>query len=149
MSRWKNDFETHPIHETLRQSAEWLDAKVEDTNADFEEERSRLRKVLGEVQRIVSGLDSDFFPKQLLDQIDQHLRQQQFFQQLQAYSKTPNVGHLQTANNHITQYAPQIFHLSAMTRPVESTKVIRKAEDAFASFAESMETKANNTDARF
>lgn len=148
MSRWKNDLDDHAIHETLRQSAEWLDTEVEDTDADFEEERRRLRKVLGEVQKIVSGLDGDFFPNQWLDQINQHLRHQQFFQQLQAYSKTPQVGHLKTANDHISQFAPQVFHLSAMSRPVESAKVIKKAEDAFSSFAESMEAKARNTDTR-
>jgi hypothetical protein len=149
LSRWKNDLENHAIHETLRQSVEWLDTEVEDTDEEFEEERRRLRKVLGEIQKIVSGLDGDFFPQQWLDQINQHLHQQQFFQQLQAYAKTPQVGHLQTANNHITQYAPQVFHLSAMTRPVESAKVIKMAEEAFSSFSESMEAKANGTDTRF
>ncbi len=149
MSRWKNDLDNHAIHEILRQTVEWLDTEVESTDADFEEERRRLRKVVGEVQRTVSGLDGDFFPKQLLDQINQHLRHQQFFEQLQAYSKTPQIGHLQNANNHITQYAPQVFQLSAMARPVESTELIKKAEDAFLSFAESMEAKASSTDTVF
>lgn len=149
MSQWKHDFENHPIHETLRQSAEWLDVEVDATDADFEEERRRLRKVLGKVQKIVSGLDGDFFPQQLVDQINQHLRHQNFFQQLQAYSQTPQIGHLQTANSHITQYAPQVFHLGAMTRPLESAKVIKEAEHAFSSFLESMEVEVNNTDARF
>lgn len=149
MSRWKTDFEKHAIHETLRQTVEWLNIDVENTDAAFEEERRRLKKVLVEIQKIVSGLDGDFFPQQWLDQINQHLRHQNFFQQLQSYSSNPQIGHLQTANNHITQYAPQVFHLASMSRPVESAKVIKEAENAFASFSESMEVTANNIDARF
>lgn len=128
MSRWSNEFENHQIHETLRQAAEWLDLEVVDTDAEFEDERRRLKKVLVLIQEVVGGLDREFFPKIWLDQINQHLRHPQFFQQLQHYSSSPSLDYLRAANNHVTQYAPQIFHLAAMTRPVESQEIIKQAE---------------------
>ncbi|MES0863205.1 hypothetical protein ABLN87_12690 [Ruegeria sp. SCPT10] len=112
---------------------------VVDTDAEFEDERRRLKKVLSSIQEIVSGLDAEFYPKAWLDQINQHLRNGQFFQQLQNYSSSPQTAQLQTANNHLTQYAPQVFHLAAMSRIPESEKVIKSAEEAYRSFSESMD----------
>ncbi|SDW82165.1 hypothetical protein SAMN05444358_1011853 [Ruegeria halocynthiae] len=139
MSRWSNEFENHPLHETLRQSAEFIEVEVENTELEFDEERHRLTKVLGNLQDTVTGLDDEFFPKALLDQINQHLRHGNFFQQLQAYMSSPQITHLQTANNHITQYAPQIYQLAAMSRLPEPQKVIKHAEKAYRSFSASMD----------
>ncbi|WP_171133752.1 MULTISPECIES: hypothetical protein [unclassified Ruegeria] len=148
MSRWSNEFENHPLHETLRQSAEFLDTTVENSEPEFEVERHRLTKVLDNLQTIVTGLDDEFFPKALLDQINQHLRHAHFFQQLQAYSNSPQITHLQTANNHITQYALQIYQLAAMSRLPEPQSVIKQAEKAYRSFSASMEGFIKQTEGR-
>lgn len=149
LSRWSNEFEGHAVHETLRQSTELLDVDVDDTDIGFEEERRRLKKVLAEIQEVLSGLDSEFYPIQLLDQVNQNLQHPHFLAQLQAYSQTPQLGNLQTANDHITQFAPQIYQMAAMARPRESRKVIRQAEDAFSSFAATMESAAEKAETRF
>lgn len=139
MSRWSDEFEKHAIHELLRQTSEWATTNIKDADAEFEAERMRLRKVLAELWNIIRGLDPEFYPQPLLDQIHNHLQHQHFYQQLQAHSTSPQIGQLQTANNHITQYAPQIYQLAAMARPVEVRDVIKQAEDAFSSFTVSME----------
>lgn len=100
------------------------------------------------LQGIVSGVDPEFYPQALLDQINSHLWHQHFFQGLQTYSKTTQLGQLQTANNHLTQYSPQIYQLAAMARPVEARNVIKKAEDAFTSFAATMESTAAAADVK-
>ncbi|MCL1628578.1 hypothetical protein M3N55_07530 [Roseibaca sp. V10] len=148
MSRWKNEFESHPIHETLRHASAWLDVEVEDTDLEFEEERRRLRKILETLASVISGLDGDFVPQKLIDQLQQHLQQPPFFQQLQAYAASPQTSYLQAANNHISQYAPQVYQLAGLSRSLESARVIKKAEEAFVSFSTSMEASANESHSR-
>lgn len=149
MSRWSEEFEKHPIHEMLSQAITYLDTDIEDTNAALESERRRLHGVVSNLREIVAGLDPEFYPTQLLNQVHQHLSHQQFNQQLQAYSSSPQIKYLQAANDHITQFTPQIFHLAAMSRQIESQEVISNAQKAFSSFTASMETIAEQTQERF
>jgi len=69
MSRWSDEFESHPIHQLLNQADEYLSIEVEGTDAAFEDERRRLQDVLGNLRKVVSGLDPEFYPKPLLDQV--------------------------------------------------------------------------------
>ena len=144
MSRWSDVFESHGIHDVLRDSRQCLDKKVEDTNLEFENERRRLIKVINILQGVVSGIDPEFFPVTLLDQINNHLRGNRFLSELQTYSTNPQLSHLQNANDHLTDQSHLIYQLSAMARLINSRNVIKTAEDAFTSFAESMETTKTN-----
>jgi cell division septum initiation protein DivIVA len=148
VSRWSEEFENHPIHQQLDQISEFLETEVEDTDAAFEDERRRLKNVISNLREIIDGLDPEFFPKQWIDQVQGHLAHQNFMQQLQAYASNGSINHIQTANNHITQYAPQIFNLASMSRPLESKKLIAGAQEAFASFTASMENTANEIEHR-
>lgn len=155
MSRWSNDFDNHPLHETLRQTAEFLKVEPEAVDTDIQDELRRLKKVIGSLRETVAGLDAEFVPQAWLDQINQHLRHQNFFQQIQNFAGSPNMSALQSANNHITQYAPQIYHLSAMSRLPETREVIRHSEDAYELLSSSMDEfiretrrKLEETDAR-
>lgn len=145
MSRWSNDFDNHPLHETLRQTAELLDVDTKALETDHQDELRRLKKVVENLREIVAGLDAEFVPQAWLDQINQHLRNPNFFQQVQNNAATPQLGALQSANNHITQYAPQIYHLAAMSRLPESQEVIRHSEDAFKSLSSSMDEFLRDT----
>ena len=148
MSRWSDEFDKHPIHQLLIQADEYLAIEVEDTDAEFEDERRRLKNVLGTLREVVAGLDPDFYPKQWLDQIHQHFNGQ-VLNQLKAYSTQKAVNQLRAANDKATQQAPQIFNLAAMSRPQEAQESVSNAQKAFASFAASMEATANETDQRF
>ncbi|RED12897.1 hypothetical protein [Pontivivens insulae] len=148
MSRWSDEFDEHPIHQLLNQADEYLASEVDNTDAEFGDERRRLRNVLGTLRAVVAGLDPDFYPKQLLDQIHQHFNGQ-VLNQLRAYSTQKAVNQLRTANDHATQYAPQIFSLAGMSRPQEAQESVSNAQKAFASFAASMESTANETNQRF
>jgi len=148
MSRWSDEFESHPIHQLLNQAEEYLSIEVEGTDAAFEDERRRLQDVLGNLRKVVSGLDPEFYPKPLLDQVHQHFNGQ-VLNQLQAYSSNKAVTQLRAANDHATQYASQVFALAAMSRPQESQEAIANAQRAFTSFTTSMETIANQTNERF
>jgi hypothetical protein len=148
VSRWSDEFENHPIHQLLIQAIEFLETEVENTDVKFEDERRRLRKVLGNLQQVVQGLDGEFFPKPILDQINAHFSQH-VLAQLRTFSTNHGIAQLQTANDQVTQHVPQIFQLAAMSRQMESQAVIAKAEQGFNSFATSMENTAKETDKRF
>lgn len=148
MSRWSDEFDKHPIHQLLNQANEYLETEVENTNVAFEDERRRLKNVLGNLREVVAGLDPEFFPESLLNEVHQHFNGQ-VLTQLEAYSTRKTVAQLRSANDRATQFAPQIFNLAAMSRPQESQEAIANAESAFTSFAASMETKANVTEERF
>ncbi|KIN71156.1 hypothetical protein [Sulfitobacter guttiformis] len=141
MSRWSTDYEAHAIHTTVSQTLEWAKTEHSDGDADFQNERRRLVKVLENLQSILGGIDPEFAPNSVLEQVNQILRHQHVWQQLEAHSSNPAIQQLQTANNHITQQAHIIYNLAAMSRSTESAQVIRNSENAFESFAEGIETK--------
>ncbi|WP_278922588.1 hypothetical protein [Pseudophaeobacter profundi] len=148
MSRWSNEFENHPIHELLNQADEYLETGVEDTDAALEDERRRIKNVLGNLREIVAGLDPEYYPKQILDQIHQHFTPH-VLGQLKAYSANPAVDQLRAANDQATAQVANTYILAAMSRPQEAKEAIQNAQDAFGSFAYSMETTANESDERF
>lgn len=139
VSRWSNVFGESAIHEILRQVSEYISVDPDVSTAEFEDELRRLRKVVGMLSEVVEGLDPEFFPQGLLDQISNHLRHQNFLQALQTYASNPQLGYIQAANNHITQYAPQIYQLAAMSRPQEVHSVIRSVEKSYESLSNSMD----------
>lgn len=68
---------------------------------------------------------------------------------MQQYKNSPGVSHLRLANDHMTQYVPQVFQLAAMSRQPEAQEVISNAQKAFGSFSRSMASTANQSDERF
>lgn len=62
MSRWSDVFERHAIHKAISRINEVLAMELESGDAEFEDERRRLRNVMEGLQEIVSGLDPEFFP---------------------------------------------------------------------------------------
>ncbi|UWR25090.1 hypothetical protein K3757_11450 [Sulfitobacter sp. S223] len=148
MSRWSDEFENHPIHELLSQAEVYLETEVEDTDAAFEDERRRLKNVMDNLHQLVAGLDHEFYPKQWLDQLQQHFNQH-VLNQLRAYSDNPDISQLRAANDQATTQIPKIYNLAAMSRPLESQEVIANAQQALRSFMSSIEATANETDERF
>jgi hypothetical protein len=148
VSRWSDEFDKHPIHQLLNQADEYLETEVEDTDAAFEDERRRLKNVLGNLREVVAGLDPEFYPKQFLDQIHQHFTPH-VLGQLKAYSAKPAIAQLKAANDQATAQVANTYYLAAMSRPQEAKEAIQNAREAFGSFASSMEATANETDQRF
>ncbi|UWQ11479.1 hypothetical protein K3X41_01905 [Aliiroseovarius crassostreae] len=148
MSRWSDEFDKHPIHQLLNQADEYLETEVDETDAAFEDERRRLKNVLGNLREVVAGLDPEFYPKQFLDQIHQHFTPH-VLGQLKAYSANPAVAQLRAANDQATAQAANTYYLAAMSRPLEAKDAIQNAQEAFGSFVSSMEATANDTDQRF
>ena len=57
LSRWKEEFEPHPIHEILKQSQEWLNTKIENIDDDHAIERRSLINVLNIFKAEIKSVD--------------------------------------------------------------------------------------------
>lgn len=134
MSRWVKEAEEHKIHETLSQAKIWINTKFEDANSDREIERKRLLKVVNELHRIIVGIDPDLFPVSVVNQVNAHLRHQNFWNQLAAYSKSGSVQNLKTANNHISSQIPVILSLSGVSVRPEERVEVDEIESAYENF---------------
>ncbi len=148
MSRWSDEFDKHPIHPMLNRADEYLAIEVEDTDVEFEDERRRLKNVLSNLRSVVAGLNPEFYPKHILDQIHQHFTPH-VLGQLKQYSVTPSTNYLRAANDQATAQVANVYYLAAMSRPQDTKEAIQNAQDAFGSFAASMESAANAMDERF
>lgn len=139
MSRWSDQFGNHQLHETLETALGWMDVEVEELDSEHEEERRRLRKVLVLISDMVAGLDPEFFPQQIVDQINNHLRQPPFWNHLQEYANSQNVQSLSTANDHVTSQIPLIFQMSGFATNPKSRKVLTAVEKSYGEFCEAIE----------
>lgn len=141
MSRWSEQFEGNAIHQTIKQLSDWLTVEVKEIDADQEAERRRLKKSMGAISEIVSGLDPEIYPDQQHSQLNQHLRQPQMWNNLQAYSTSPTTPHLREANDHLTSIVPKIFQLAALSRQPKARDVIKSVEEAYDAFSAALEQR--------
>ncbi len=148
MSRWSEQFEGNAIHQTLKQLSDWLNAEVKDIDADHEAERRRLKKSVSAISEVVGGLDPELFPDQQLSQLNQHLRQSQIWNNLQAYASSPTTQQLREANDHLTSIVPNIFQLAALSRQPEAHDVIKEVEEAYDAFCSALEERDQEFKAR-
>ncbi|MFK8011413.1 MAG: hypothetical protein AB8B80_05195 [Marinicellaceae bacterium] len=139
MSRWSDKFDKHAIHETIRQIKDWASTEFEEIDSNHETERRRLRKVLDFISYTVEGMDNEFFPEGELNQLNGHMRHQNFWNQLDIYSRKGGVPHLVNANNHMDSQVPRIFQMAQLARSPESQKAIRGVEEAFDTCCASIE----------
>lgn len=141
MSRWTDQFDSHAIHETIRQSREWSEQEFDEADSEREAERRRLNKVLGVISEALEGMDRELFPEADLTNLNNHLRQQQFWNQLKSFSSSGSAQNLRTANDHISTQASRISAIASQAKPVESRVAIENAEEAANKFCKSLEKK--------
>ncbi|MGF6861575.1 chromosome segregation ATPase [Rhodobacteraceae bacterium MBR-64] len=139
MSRWSEQFANHPIHETLRQLREWVFIDIEDIDSDHEAEQRRLLKAIDTIKAVVEGLDPELFPEAELTQLNNHLRDQNFWNQLNSYSSDGNVGQLKSANDHITSQIHGIFKMAMLAKPPELQRALTVIEEAYDGFCKAIE----------
>lgn len=114
MSRWHEIFQQHPFHQRLESIETILsDSAFKKIEADSEQEISRLNKVLDLLVSSISNADHELISKGQLDQLQNQLSTVE--QQLNNYKNTPNLSHLQSANNHIDNILDHITKLISVT----------------------------------
>lgn len=148
MSRWTTEFEKHPIHETVKQTTDWASTEFEDVDSEHEAEQRRLLKVLSMISDVIAGTDKEFFPEQEFTQLNNHMRQQNFWNQLSSYSSSGNARHLRNSNDHMNNQIPRIYQIAGLAKKPETNKAIQGAEKAYDNFVKSIEKVKKDFDSK-
>jgi hypothetical protein len=99
MSRWIEQYQTHPYVESWKRVKDLLSvATIDDLSvASSVAELARLNKVVGYLDGILSSLDPELMPLQTLDNF--HSQASACADQLASFNSNRNVAHLANANN--------------------------------------------------
>jgi gas vesicle protein len=139
MSRWSEQFEGHPIHETIQTLQDWLDVEVEEIDSEHEDERRRFSKALELARTALSGLDAELFPEKLVSNLNNQLRQPQIWNEVSNYASNQNVQHLRQANDHLTGQLPLVYQIAALAGPPDAAKTVRSIEEAYSQLCKAIE----------
>lgn len=74
MSRWTDQFEKHPIHQTVKDLAGHLNVEFEGDNEECLLEKKRLNRFVTELKGTLERLDAEVVPFRLLDNINSYIR---------------------------------------------------------------------------
>ena len=139
MTRWSDQLDGNPIHQTLRQLNEYLEADVQDIDADHEAEKRRLKKFLQNINEVIAGLDAEFYPEQQLIALNQQLIQPTLVNNLQAYKANPDRQYLHAANESLTAILPTIYQFTGFSRQPKVRDTIKLVEEAYDNFCKKIE----------
>ncbi|WP_057463140.1 hypothetical protein [Pseudovibrio sp. POLY-S9] len=148
MTRWVDAYKGHQIHETVQQSLEWVETKFDKTDRAVEVERLRLVKFLKMLSGILDILDPELSPTPQLTNLNNHLRQQHFWNELYSFSNSGQKQHLINANNQLDSQFATIHQLAWMTKRTESSKIVREVEKVFNAFCTEIEESTSNLKTR-
>ncbi|MBL1437952.1 MAG: hypothetical protein COB08_017355 [Rhodobacteraceae bacterium] len=143
MNRWQTEFDTNPLHVTLEGVREFLDTKTEAIDAEIEVEKRRLNKVLEVLETALANMDAELAPIALLNQVNGHLRHPHFWNQLLGFGSSPALGHLTTANNHISGQIPIYYQLRDFSRSKKLATLSKATENSFDEFTSAIVNSEN------
>lgn len=115
MSRFTELFENHSIHDALKQNAELLSTVegMENLMTEQSEEYLRLKQVYDYTYRVLSNLDPNLVPSQLLDSLVKQINVQN--QEITNFISNRNNAHLVNANNYASNSLVQLGYLISTT----------------------------------
>ena len=110
MARWKQAFDTHNVHQTLRVAEALIDNVLIDAKPDATDELRRMRKVADHFQIALKKVDPETLPMPWLDEIDSAFADYPFGNHLRDYINSFDVQHLINANEHISSHSLHHMH---------------------------------------
>lgn len=124
MSRWKEIFDKHPVHETLT----WLDnaasSNVENLSDGEVEEQRRLKKIIEKYRAVLASIDPEIVPVNQLDALNNQLRHQNIANQVNAYLQSGKPSNLVAVNDFVTKHLTQLFILQSLSESTESQEKV-------------------------
>lgn len=138
MSRWTDNFNNLAIHKTVENAFKVLDFETTELDSNVAAEHRRLVKAFHFIKNILEGMDPELSPDAQLNSMADHLNQH-VVAQISNYVANKNAQHLTNANDQMTSQVPTMLQLTGMSKPQESRKAIRGAEEAYDKFCEAVE----------
>lgn len=135
MNRWKEQFENHNIHKSVKEIEKFINTNFDNVDEDEIIEKRRLLKFISMIKELLSNIDYEVIPFNVLDNLDAQLRDNGFYSQLSSYSENGTMKYLINANNHITNhlinYLTQFMILSKNFSVNKDIKVLEESLDTF------------------
>jgi len=128
MSRWEDQLNKHPIHDTL----DWLESTVQKEVAEIDgahvAEKRRLTKIIQAYRESLKTLDPELIPFNQLDSLNTGLRNPNVANQVNAYQQSGNVANLVELNNQVSNLLTQMSLLLNLS-PRDSSQVHDQVRD--------------------
>jgi len=134
MNRWAQEFNSHPIHATLKELISLASTKFEAIEPAVIPEQRRLLKVISLYQETLKKLDPELTPFSQLTALNNSLVQHPRTPALQ-YSTSGNSAYLTQANNFLSDqlvYLSYILPTSLKARTLKPTRTLEKLVDSTA-----------------
>ena len=129
MARWKDQFDAHPVHQTLIKITVQIDSKREIRSQEAIAEKRRLLKVVEQFERALDRVDPETLPANLLDSLNRTLESDGILGQIQTFVSDDAVNFLVSANEQISEHAlPYLVQLQAVARITGREKPLRSLE---------------------
>lgn len=128
MSRWKEQFDGHPIHETLNELKKLVNTDFEDIDEQEIAERRRFDKILSAYRKCLENVDAEIVPFNQLDSLNSSLRNANIFNEATNYSSNGKVAHLTSANDHLSAQLTPLSLLLAFGEKASSSENLADLE---------------------
>jgi len=135
MSRWKEQFDQHPIHATLVEMRELCHMSPDEPDDQNVIERRRLEKVIDTYVDSLKMVDPELVPFNQLDGLNNALRQPNVWNHVNNYKSNLNTAHLVAINDQLSAQLTQLALLLAIAKRSELVKPMEGIEELFDEFA--------------
>ncbi len=144
MSRWDEQLKNHAIHETISQLKEWGSRDLEPPDSDGVSEQLRYLKILNLFEEQLKHVDADIFPFPQLDQLNSFLRNQNTWNQVQAYSGNGNHVHLVNANNQISSQLELLSNITVSSKKSKPYMPLKQVEKLVKTYINQLSSKISD-----
>ena len=143
MNRWDEKFKQHPIHATLKEAADLINAtKIENTNSKYQIEKRRILKVISAYQDVLSQIDPELVPYNILNDLNHDIQNPTISTYLMNDSlHYGEYHHLVDANDILTVGLGHLSQLLAFAKKSTAEKPIRGLEKYLDEFAAAIDAK--------
>ena len=134
MSRWKEQFDQHPIHATLDEMRELCRMAPDEPDDQNIIERRRLEKVIDTYVDSLKMVDPELVPFNQLDGLNNALKHPNVWNHVNNYKSSLNTAHLVAINDQLSVQLTQLALLLAIAKRSKSVKPIEGVEKLFDEF---------------
>jgi len=134
MNRWQERFDSHPIHDTLKELHAFASKELDSVEENQVIEKRRFLKIIESFQTELKKLDPEIIHYQILDNINNQLRADPLYPQIQAYGTSGRAKHIRNANEHLNAIIPLFSSLYPQGSNLIEENPVSGLEKVFDSF---------------
>lgn len=119
MNRWKEQFENHAIHGTLKWLRDAVSTEFADINENEVPEKRRILKILSKYEEVLSQIDPEIVPMDKLSSLNSTLRHQNIANLVNNYAQSGDKNKLTAINDQLTNQLSPLCYLNSISEPLK------------------------------